>query len=325
MPAQKSFFQLFNENKEIVWAPCIYDCVSAKVAEDIGFKALTISSYEQRHSYVGFPSMTQDEMYASASYMLRCSNLPILVDGEDGGGTPMEVYKNVKRFAEAGAMAISIEDMFNDSAIGLRVIGVKTSGKTYSIRDRIIPREIWAANVQAAVEACKGTDCMVIARVDSTETVDRGPIKMRGKAGLSFDEAIERAKLGVRMGAPMTMIQNICYPGGDEEWKRIQREVPGLHCYPDIHADKGISDVEDVSSLYDLGFQMITCHAFMKGAWKGMLEYGRHVFEDRNTIFTENDDFGYPIYQISPITNPEIAEQSDRWVNTILTLKEEYK
>ncbi len=322
MPAQKSFFQLFQENKEIIWAPCIYDCVSAKVAEDIGFKALTISSYEQKHSFVGFPSMTQDEMYNSAVYMLRCSNLPILVDGEDGGGTPMEVYKNVKRFAEAGAMAISIEDMFNDSALGLRVIGKKSTGKTYSIRNKIIPKEIWAANIQAAVEACKGTDCMVIARVDSTETVDRGPLKMRGKQGNSFDDAIERAKLGVEMGAPMTMIQNICYPGGDAEWERIQKEVPGLHCYPDIHADNGVSDVEDVSALYDLGFQMITCHAFMKGAWKGMLEYGRHVFEDKNTIFCENDDFGYPIWQISPITNPEIAEMSDRWVDTILKIKD---
>ena len=323
MPAQKSFFQLFNENKEIIWAPCIYDCVSAKAAEDIGFKALTISSYEQKHSFVGFPSMTQDEMYISAAYMLRCSNLPILVDGEDGGGTPMEVYKNVKRFAEAGAMAISIEDEFNDSAIGLRVIGTKTSGRTYSLRDKTIPKEVWAANVQAAVEACKGTDCMVIARVNTVETLDRGPIKMRGKPGISFDEAIERAQLGVKMGAPMTMIQNICYPGGDAEWERIYREVPGLHCYPDIHADNGVSDIDDVSRLYDLGFQMITCHAFMKGAWKGMLEYGRHVFEDKNTIFTENDDIGYPIYQISPITNPEMAEMSDRWVNTILTLRGE--
>ena len=205
MPAQKSFQQLFQEKQEIVWAPCIYDCVSAKTAEDIGFEALTISSYEQKHCHFGFPSMTQDEMYFSASYILRSSNLPVLVDGEDGGGTPMEVYKNVKRFAEAGAMAIYIEDMFNDSAIGIRIIGAESEAKTVSIRNKIIPAEIWASNIQAAVEACKGTDCMVIARIDSATTIGRGPIKMAGRPGISFDEAIERAKLGVRMGAPMTI------------------------------------------------------------------------------------------------------------------------
>ncbi len=325
MPAQKSFQQLFQEKQEIVWAPCIYDCVSAKTAEDIGFEALTISSYEQKHCHFGFPSMTQDEMYFSASYILRSSNLPVLVDGEDGGGTPMEVYKNVKRFAEAGAMAISIEDMFNDSAIGIRIIGAESEAKTVSIRNKIIPAEIWAANIQAAVEACKGTDCMVIARIDSTTTIGRGPIKMAGRPGISFDEAIERAKLGVRMGAPMTMIQNICYRGGNHEWERIRSEVPGYHCFPDIHADNGISDVDDVSELYGYGFQLLTCHAFMKGAWKGMLEYGRHVYEDRNTIFTENDDFGYPIWQLSPLTFREIAERSNGWVENIENLRNEQK
>ena len=102
MPAQKSFQQLFAEKKELLWAPCIYDCVSAKTAEDIGFEALTISSYEQRHSYLGFPSMTQDEMYVSASYILRCSNLPILVDGEDAASIIFIVFEIEKsRLLEA--------------------------------------------------------------------------------------------------------------------------------------------------------------------------------------------------------------------------------
>lgn len=62
-------------------------------------------------------------------------------------------------------------------------------------------------------------------------------------------------------------------------------------CYPDIHADDGISDVDDVKELYDLGFQMVTCHCFSKGAIAGMMDYGSKVFKNRNTIFTENDDY----------------------------------
>lgn len=321
MPAKKSFYQLFKERKEILWAPCVYDCVSAKVAESIGFEALTISSCEQMHSFIGFPHMSQDEMLTSASYLIRSTNCAVMVDGEDGGGNPIEVYKNVKRFAEAGAMAISIEDQYGATSIGVRSIGTKSVGKTLTIREKIIPAEIWAANIQAAVEACKGTDCMVVARVDSTNTMDRGPKKFLGHPGISFEDAIARAQLGVKMGAPMTMIQNICYPGGRHEWEEIQKKVPGFHCYPDIHADDGISDVKDVSELYDLGFQMLTCHCFQKGAWKGMLEYGRHVFNDKNTIYTENDDFGYPIWQLSPITFPEIIEDCNRWVDTIETVR----
>lgn len=324
MYAKKSFFQLIEERKEILWAPCVYDCVSAKCAETIGFEALTISSCEQMHSFVGQPFMSMDEMMTSARNIIASTSCAVMVDGEDGGGTPLEVYRNVKRFAEAGAMAISIEDQFHSSSIGVKSIGVDRKGRSVTIRERTMPAELWAANVQAAVEACKGTDCMVVARVDSKSTMDGyGPKKFADYPGLSLDEVIRRAQMGVKMGAPMTMIQNICYPGpkARHEWAEIQKRVPGWHCYPDLHADGGVSDVDDVQELYDAGFQMITCHCFQKGAFKGMLEYGRHVFQDKNTIYTENDDFGYPIWQLSPLTFPEMADQCDHWIETMDELK----
>lgn len=323
MSYKKSIKQLINEKKEILWAPCIYDCVSAKCAEQIGFEAVTISSVEQMHSYVGQPYMTQDEMYQSAEKIIQSTNCAVMVDGEDGGGNPLQVYRNVKRYAEAGAAAISIEDTFNYSSIGVRSIGVKNTHRTLSVRDHIMPAELWAACIQAAVEAAKGTDLVVVARVNAKSTMDnKGPLKFANRPGLSLDECIRRAQMGVEMGAPMTMIQNICYPNGDEEWNEICKRVPGWHCYPDIHADNGVSDVEDVDKLYKIGFQMITCHCFQKGAWKGMLEYGTHVFKEKNTVFTENDDFGKPIWQLSPLTFPEYAEKCDRWIDTVDKLKD---
>lgn len=104
MPAKKSFYQLIRERSEILWAPCVFDCFSAKCAESIGFEALTISSTEQKHSFVGQPIMSMDEIILSASNIIRSTNCAVLVDGEDGGGNPMAVYRNVKRLAEAGAM-----------------------------------------------------------------------------------------------------------------------------------------------------------------------------------------------------------------------------
>ena len=135
MAAKKSFYQLIEERDEILWAPCIYDCVSAKCAEIIGFEAVTISSLEQMHSFVGQPVMTMDEILTSAEYIIRSTNCAVLVDGEDGGGTPMEVYRNVKRIAEAGAMAITIEDKFRSENIGVSVIGVSKSGRSVTVKD----------------------------------------------------------------------------------------------------------------------------------------------------------------------------------------------
>lgn len=58
-----------------------------------------------------------------------------------------------------------------DATMGVRTIGVTQPGRKAAIHDPIIPAEIWAANVQAAVEACRGTECMVIARVQHKSTV----------------------------------------------------------------------------------------------------------------------------------------------------------
>ena len=318
-----TFQQLIKESNEIIWAPCVYDCVSTKVAEQIGFKALTISSSEQRHAFTGRPYMTQDEMFFSAENIIKGTNCAVLVDGEDGGNTPIETYRNVKRYAEAGAAAISIEDTFNNSSFGVKAIGVELNHRSYKIRDSLMPAELWAAHVQAAVEACKGTDCMVVARVNGKSTMDgKGPLKFRDRPGYSLEEAIRRAQMGIEVGAPATMIQNICYPGGQDEWNEICKRVPGVRFYPDIHADGGISDVDNVDELYQIGFQVITCHCFQKGAWKGMIEYGTHVFKEKNTVFTENDDFGKPIWQLSPLTFDEDGERCDRWIAKMDELKD---
>ena len=325
MSAKYTFKQLIETSNEIVWAPCIYDCVSAKCAEEIGFKAVTISSCEQMHSFTGQPYMTQDEMAYSAERIIKSTNCAVQVDGEDGGGNPLEVYRNVKRYAEMGAMSITIEDQFHSADLGVAVIGVKNKHKTYPLRDKLMPAELWAACIQAAVEATKGTDCMVIARVESKGVAEGGPEKFKDgtilNQGFGLEEAIRRAQMGVEMGAPMTMVQNICYRGARHEWEEICRRVPGYHVYPDIHADNKVPDVDDINELYKIGFQIVTCHCFQKGAWKGMLEYGTHVFKDKNTVYTENDNFGKPIWQLSPLTFPEEAEMCDHWIETVEKMK----
>ena len=169
MSAKKSFFELIKERKEILWAPCIYDCISAACAEAIGFEAVTISSMEQTMSLVGgrpLGLLSFDEMLFSAERIAKSTSMAVLADTEDGGATPMEVYKNIKRFAEAGIMAVTIEDT------DCRKLGDKPMG-----HDMFLPAEHWAANVAAAVEAVKAVSQPVsgskdIARVGTISSGD---------------------------------------------------------------------------------------------------------------------------------------------------------
>ena len=111
MSAEKTIRQLL-EAGEFVWAPCIYDCVSARVAEMVGYNACLISSCELEYAMNGIPAglYNWEEYIYATERICTSTKLPVIVDGENGGGTPMQVYRNCKRLAEAGAMAISIED-----------------------------------------------------------------------------------------------------------------------------------------------------------------------------------------------------------------------
>lgn len=308
MPAKKSFFQLIEEKKpkhEILWAPDIFDCFSAACAREVGFEALTISSSEQTYSFAGCPCglMNFEEMLMSASRIIDSTDLPVCVDGENCGGTPEAVYKNVKRFAEAGAMAISIEDT-DPQSIGLsrRVGNIygKDKKEVIPLNSRWMDAKLWATNVRAAVEAVKGTECMVIARVDSKGS-DSGLFKKLFGDALGLEEAIRRAQMGVEAGAPITLIQSLSMPGGQDMWREIGQRVPGMHLFPDIMSTNGVSDVPDLRELYDMGYQVITAHGFMKAAFKGMMEYGKRLFEDKNTVYVDNDTFGYHPLVFSPI------------------------
>ncbi|MDL2214505.1 isocitrate lyase/PEP mutase family protein, partial [Clostridia bacterium OttesenSCG-928-O13] len=265
MPAKTSIRALL-EKGEFVWSPCIYDCVSARVVEMCGYNSMLLSSCEMEYAMNGIPAgiANWEEYIWAVDRIAHSSNLPLIVDGEDGGGKPMLVYRNCKRMAEAGAMAISIEDTFSK---GIHV------DYTYASEQGVMDAELWATNVAAAVDACKGTDCMIIARsnVKGDGAPQTGAISGVGK-GLPIDEAIRRLNMGIAAGAEITMMQNICHADCEDECRKIAAEVPGYRFYPDIHATDGKSDVT-LEELQEWGFHLVSNHASMKGAMKGMLEY----------------------------------------------------
>ncbi len=73
MSAKKSIRQLL-EAKEFIWAPCIYDCVSARVVEKCGYNACLISSCELEFAMNGIPA----GLYNWEEYIWLRSVLPVL-------------------------------------------------------------------------------------------------------------------------------------------------------------------------------------------------------------------------------------------------------
>lgn len=271
------------ERGEFVWAPCIYDCLSARCAELTGYNTVLLSSCELEYGMNGTPASLAnwEEFIMKSNRIAMSCTLPLIVDADNGGGTPMQVYRNCKRLAESGVMGITIEDSES---------GGLSCGYHYRSTTECMDRNLFATNIHAAVDAVKGTQCMIIARTNAKGGGSEKTGSFGRLGGLGLDEAILRAKMAGEAGAEITMIQNICHSGCEEECRRIAAEVPGWRFYPDIHCTDGKSDCT-FEELKEWGFHMVSNHVAMKAAALGMLECMRENFKNKSSVYSEQCEF----------------------------------
>ena len=75
-----------------------------------------------------------------------------------------------------------------------------------------------------------------------------------------LDEACERCKKAIEIGADMTTIVKL---SNLEDAKYIASKVPGWKMYPDVKGKDGIPEVT-VEEIYPLGFNFMTMHFLLK-------------------------------------------------------------
>ena len=93
--------------------PGIYDTLSAKIAEKVGFPMAFVSGYSLAASTIGEPDfglLTQTEVVERARHICGSVNIPIIVDADTGYGNPLNVYRTVKDLIAAGAAGCFLED-----------------------------------------------------------------------------------------------------------------------------------------------------------------------------------------------------------------------
>jgi methylisocitrate lyase len=278
-----SLRELLNRGEQI-WAPCIYDCYSARCVELCGYKAMLLSSGALAYSMVGVPDigiMNVEETILATNRITHVSPLPLIVDFEGGySNAPLSVYYNVRRCALAGASAVSIDDTTDIRGWERNMYSKKLNdvmGKS-TLYDNplyeVIDEELWLQKIKAALKACEGTDCMVIARTEA-------------KLKYGLEESIRRCLHAEALGADMTLCIGIdCL----DDAKKVSEKIKGWKMYPDVFAHSGVPDVE-LEDVEKLGFNLVTCHYLEKAACCGMLEFAKHTLEDRNVVYVDTHDF----------------------------------
>lgn len=286
-----SFMDLLKQG-QMVFAPCVWDCYSAKAAEMSGFKAALLAGTPAAASLTGTPDlglMTGDELIYLTERVASFSSIPILVDFDEGyGDSPLNTYRNITRLVNAGAQGFTLDD-----GMGIRGCTRMSRAKNGQHPYELVSREHFAAKIRAALEAIKGTDCVLIARTE-----------VRINEG--FEEAIYRMKMAEDLGAHMTMINNV---RGIEEARHVAEVCKGWKMYPDIVSHNGKTDA-DLDELLKLNFNFVTMHFFEKAALSAMIKHGRENCKNCNTVYSDTFDMG-----LTPEERAEIAGMNgDKWL-----------
>ncbi|MGH1536577.1 MAG: isocitrate lyase/PEP mutase family protein [Gammaproteobacteria bacterium] len=243
--------------------PGIYDTLSAKIAEQVGFPMGFISGYSLAATTIGEPDfglLTQTEVVERARAICNSVSIPIIVDADTGYGNPLNVHRTVTQLIDAGAKGCFLEDQVWPKKCG------------HMRNKKVIDREDYLYKIQAAVDARGDDDFFIVARTDA-------------EAVLGLDEAIARVKAARELGANASFVEA---PGSLEQLKKIGQESP----HPNVAnmIEGGATPVLPKSTLEELGFHLILYPLTgLFAAGKTLRDFYSKLNQDGTTLGLEND------------------------------------
>jgi 2,3-dimethylmalate lyase len=197
----KSLLAKIKDRNEFLILPGVFDALSAKIVEKVGFDAMFQTGYGSAATLLGMPDfgfLNAGETIDNARRIIRSVNLPVIVDVDTGYGNPLTVWRIVKDLLAYGASGIFLEDQLWPKRCG------HMKGKD------VIGAEEYLLKLNAALDARDDQKFIIVARTDA-------------RAPLGLDQAIERGKLYYKEGADVIFVEA---PHSIDELKEIARKIP---------------------------------------------------------------------------------------------------
>ena len=185
----------------IIAAPGIYDPLTARIAESLGFQVLDLPG-----SAVGYatammePNLTLENMAEATRAITSVVNIPVVVDVGAGYGEPAHILHTVRLLENAGAACIHLEDQIFPKRFHYHVGSEHT-----------VPVETVIEKIHYAIEARRDPDFIIVGRTDAIRTV-------------GFAEGVRRANLYFEAGADMVMPS---HSHTAEQVRQLPKEVNG--------------------------------------------------------------------------------------------------
>jgi 2,3-dimethylmalate lyase len=224
-----SLREQIEDNKKIIVLPGVFDALSARIAEHVGFDAMFQTGYGSAAALLGMPDyglLNAGETTDNARRIVQAVNVPVLVDADTGYGNPLNVWRLVRDLQSLGAAGIFLEDQIWPKRCG------HMTGKDVISTDNYIPK------LKAALEARKSKDFIIVARTDA-------------RAPLGLEEAIERGKAYRKAGADVIFIEA---PRSIEELKKIANHIDAPLVANMI--EEGVTPILPAKELLKMGYRI---------------------------------------------------------------------
>ena len=110
---RRSRFRDLLEGDECIYPASVYDPISARIAENLGFELGMFAGSVASLTVLGAPDLIVLSMkeFAEQAYRIcRAGNLALLVDADHGYGNALNVRRTVEELETAGVCGLTIED-----------------------------------------------------------------------------------------------------------------------------------------------------------------------------------------------------------------------
>lgn len=246
-------FRSLLHSPEPTLIPGVYDALSAAIAQEVGFSAVSITGagLSVTHGFPDLGYLTLTEVVERSRAVRRGTTLPVMVDADTGYGGVLNVGRTVMEFEAAGMAALHLEDQVTQKKCGL-LEGIE-----------VVSVAEMQARVRAAVAARTDPDFCIVARTDA-----------RAVAGI--DDVIARANAYREAGADASFLFDL---HSRAELALAAKEITG----PKItHVSRGAKIAPlPPEELADLGYTAI-CYPLtgLQMAAYATREAFRHIQED---------------------------------------------
>ena len=231
--------------KECIHPGSVYDTMSARIAETIGFEMGMFAGSIASAVVLGAPDyivLTLTEFADQSRRICRGSNLPLLVDADHGYGNALNVKRTVEELENAGVGALTIEDTSlprQHASNQTRLISVDEGiGKMKAALEGRIDKELVVAGRTSAFQITGTEDAILRAK-----EYEKAGVDAMFFAGLSTRKQLESVRdaisIPIMLGSLSSELNDRDYLGTMGVRIALQGHIPymaGLKAVYDVLA-----------------------------------------------------------------------------------------